>query len=420
MKIKATLIGLLIFAILILVSSVYGQNHNNHWYFGNQQAIDFSSGKPVVLNNSQMLSLEANASFSDPSTGELLLYTNGQQIWNRKHEIMENGDHLWGHQSATQGTMMICPMPSSPNKLYVFHIDRNGSARNHNGALNYSIVDMNLDGGLGAVVEGEKNIELMAESTEKVSVIRHENGCGLWVIGHLRNSDEYRAHLLTDRGILDTIISTIGSIHRADSTTATIGEMAVSMDGKKLAVIVHQKNIIELFDFDRQSGQLTNPLKLAGQFHDYGIAFSPNGKLLYVSNFAAESHLRQYHISDWNQEQADTTMIVIGSCESDELKFGGLQMGPDGILYLKRSTAEEFPDSLAAVIYPDRQGVACGFVKNYLYLPLNHGAHAYGPELNFSNLMNTNALPFESDCFRTGSREGRKSDEFITNRRKRR
>ena len=175
-----------------------------------------------------------------------------------------------------------------------------------------------------------------------------------------------------------------------------------------------------LFDFDRASGKVSNPLKLEGQFHDYGIAFSPNGKLLYVSNFAEKSHLRQYNISGWNQVQADTTMIVLGTCESDELKFGGLQMGPDGILYMKRSTAEEFPDSLAAILFPNKVGLDCGFVRNYLYLQLNHGAHAYGPELNFSNLMNTDDLPFESDCFRTGSTEGRKQDETTANRRKQR
>ena len=419
MRIKATLIGLLIFAFLILVSSAYGQLHNNHWYFGNQQAIDFSSGKPTVLNNSQMLSIEASASFSDPLTGELLLYTNGQQIWNRNHEPMQNGSGLWGHQSATQGTI-ICPQPGSSNLLYVFHIDRNGFAQNHNGSLNYSVVDMNLDNGLGAVIDGQKNIELMKESTEKVSVVRHENGCGLWVIGHVRNSKEFRAHLWTDLGISDTVISLVGSVHDADTTTATIGEMAVSGNGEKLALLVHQKNIIELFDFDRASGKVSNPLKLEGQFHDYGIAFSPNGKLLYVSNFAEKSHLRQYNISGWNQVQADTTMIVLGTCESDELKFGGLQMGPDGILYMKRSTAEEFPDSLAAILFPNKVGLDCGFVRNYLYLQLNHGAHAYGPELNFSNLMNTDDLPFESDCFRTGSTEGRKQDETTANRRKQR
>jgi hypothetical protein len=398
MRIGATLITLLVFVVLLLVSTAYGQNHNNHWYFGNQQAIDFSSGAPVALNDSKMLSIEANSSYSHPENGQLLIYTNGESIWNANHDIMPNGSDLWGHQSATQGTI-ICPLPASPHMLYVFHIDRNGFAQNYNGSLNYSIVDLRLENGLGDVLSDSKNIELMTESTEKLTIIPHANQCGFWVIGHKRNSNEFFAHLLDDQGISEAVTSTVGSIHEADSSTATIGEMTASLKGDRIALLIHQKQLIELFKFDRESGKLSSVISLEGEYHDYGIEFSPNGELLYVSNFAKKSSLRQYVVSEWNKKQADSTKLIIGQCEKDELKFGGLQLGPDGVLYLKRSTGDTFPDSLGAILYPNKVGKACGFKKNYLFLPLGFGAHAMGPELNFSNLISMNALPFASECF---------------------
>ncbi|MBN4073099.1 hypothetical protein JYT74_03550 [Crocinitomix catalasitica] len=419
MRIRVTLVFLLLFMLLLAVSSAYGQNHNNFWYFGNQQALDFSSGNPVAVNNSQMLSIEANSSYSNPRTGELLLYTNGQAIWNAKHDTMPNARGLWGHQSATQGTI-VCPLPGSANLIYVFHIDRNGFAANHNGSLNYSIVDMRLDEGRGDIIDGSKNLELMAESTEKVTIIQHTNQCGFWVIAHKRNSNEFRAHLLTDLGISVTVISKVGSNHRADSLTATIGEMTASLAGDQIALLIHQQELIELFKFDSETGIVSNPLTLDGKYHDYGIEFSPDGKLLYVSNFASESSLRQYCISDWNRVQTDTSEIILGFCRKDELKFGGLQLGPDSVLYLKRSTGENFPDSLAAILKPDVAGEGCTFVKNYMHLPLNHGAHAYGPELNFSNLISGRALPLNIGCFESQgsihSEVEEKSTKLVANR----
>ncbi|MCG8577605.1 MAG: hypothetical protein MI810_22180 [Flavobacteriales bacterium] len=387
-------LGLICFCASLIA---YGQKHNNFWYFGNQQAIDFSNGQVISVSNSQMQSIESSSSYSNPETGELLLYTNGQAIWNAQHDTMPNGGGIWGHQSATQGSI-ICPLPGSKNLLYVFHIDKNGFAQLYNGSLNYSVVDLNLDDGLGDVIPTQKNIELMSNSTEKVSIIKHTDGCGFWVLAHKDGTNEFHAHHLTDKGFSETIVSAVGTVHEDTASTSTVGEMSVSLNGDKIALVVHKQQLIEIFDFNAENGTVSAPIKLQGEEYDYGIEFSPNGQLLYVSNFGKNGSLRQYNLTLKTSSEIEASAIKLKENEEDELRYGGLALGPDSVLYVKRSTYELFPDSLGAILSPDSLGIQCNFVPNYIYVPLNHGAHAYGPELNFSNLMGNNALPLQSNC----------------------
>jgi hypothetical protein len=174
--------------------------------------------------------------------------------------------------------------------------------------------------------------------------------------------------------------------------------MSVSLNGDKIALVVHKQQLIEVFDFNAENGTVSAPVKLQGEEYDYGIEFSPNGQLLYVSNFGKNGSLRQYNLTLKTSSEIEASAIKLKENEEDELRYGGLALGPDSVLYVKRSTYELFPDSLGAILSPDSLGIQCNFVPNYIYVPLNHGAHAYGPELNFSNLMGNNALPLQSNC----------------------
>ncbi|HOZ88173.1 MAG TPA: hypothetical protein PL029_10455, partial [Bacteroidia bacterium] len=63
---------------LLLISKVIvGQNDSKKWYFGNQAGLDFMTNPPTILTNGAMTNLEGCASIADPTTGNLLFYTNG-------------------------------------------------------------------------------------------------------------------------------------------------------------------------------------------------------------------------------------------------------------------------------------------------------------------------------------------------------
>jgi hypothetical protein len=96
-----------LFVVLCLQQELNAQRANNLWYFGDSAAIDFNSSPPSSRIDSRMYAPEGSASIADRRTGELLFYTNGEQIWNSSHEIMINGDALEGHRSSLQSSVIV-------------------------------------------------------------------------------------------------------------------------------------------------------------------------------------------------------------------------------------------------------------------------------------------------------------------------
>lgn len=96
-------IPLIIFSLAFRIC--YAQKEGNTWYFGSYAGVDFNSGSPVALTNSGMYDFEGCASISDPATGSILFYTNGNQVWNANHTVMANGSGLTGDQSSAQAAL---------------------------------------------------------------------------------------------------------------------------------------------------------------------------------------------------------------------------------------------------------------------------------------------------------------------------
>ncbi|MCE7934206.1 MAG: hypothetical protein DYG96_06395, partial [Chlorobi bacterium CHB2] len=67
----------LLITLLLLPPFLHSQQQYNRWFFGRNAGLDFSSGSPIPLYGGAMTTEEGGASFSDPATGQLLLYTNG-------------------------------------------------------------------------------------------------------------------------------------------------------------------------------------------------------------------------------------------------------------------------------------------------------------------------------------------------------
>jgi len=151
---------------LIFVLPLCAQRETANWYFGSNSGLDFNSGNAQVLSGGQLSTTEGCSTVSD-NNGSLLFYTNGVEIWNKNHDIMQNGSGLLGSDSSSQSAIVV-PNVSNPNIYYVFTADVYQAYANGGGGngFNYSIVDMSLDGGLGRVIS--KNISLLHQSSDKV------------------------------------------------------------------------------------------------------------------------------------------------------------------------------------------------------------------------------------------------------------
>ncbi len=336
------------------------------WYFGDGAGLDFSSDPPTVLTDGQTFSREASSVATD-QLGNLLFYTDASKLFNRNHQLMPNGNNLDGHASTTQ--TLILPQPGQPWRFFVFtpnSYDNLGSGK----GLSYSVVDMSLDGGLGDVVPGQKNIELIPQSlfTEKITATRHCNGEDWWILVKERGNNRFRAYPLSAAGLgapVNTNIGTPGSLAEPN----VIGCLKFSPNGRKVVNTLYHSNAIERFDFDNSTGQLQNPLTLAapGLSGAYGVEFSPNGQLFYVTNLGAPSRIWQFDLNAGTPAAMFQSSNVL-ALFPDQYRFGQLQRAPNGKIYVTNTFPLQFTPTLGIIHHPNVQGLGCQYQQGGLNL----------------------------------------------------
>lgn len=379
-KMKLRLIFLLL--ILTFITS-YGQKQGSVWYFGDHAGLDFNTGNPIAITNGATYDVgsdgsEGTAVISD-SSGSLLFYTNGQNIWNKNHQIMPNGDSLLGNVSSTQAALIVA-QPGSSRYFYVFTTDDFYNDQLKYG-FRYSIVDICLDNGFGDVIISQKNIKLLDTVAEKLTAVRHANGIDYWVITHKYFSDAFYSYHLSSSGIVDTVISHVGSIHPTGmiGLGGAIGQLKASPNGQKLAIVNAQSapNIAEYFNFDKNTGIVSNCVSVqTNQYYGYyGVSFSPDNSKLYIACCLNANGIYQFDLNAGNGNsdsvRASKTLIV-GYWNSF-----GIQLANNGKIYVVRSGNSG--KYLSVINNPNNLGLNCNYIDSAIYL---------GGKTSFYNLPN--------------------------------
>lgn len=336
------------------------------WYFGDKAGLDFSGGNPEPLTNGVLQSFEGSA-VATSAAGQLLFYTNGGStpyqgaIWNRNHQMMPNGNltGAGGCNSSIQSSLIL-PLPNSGSRHYLFTTDcmENGAT----GGLRYNIIDMNLDGGLGDVaVKGRKLADAVDES---LTAIQHANGKDWWVVSHKMHTDSFYVYHLTENGITGLVKNKIGN-----TTPDYAGALVASPDGEKL---VHAgQSFTSLFKFDKATGKISEHVDLGTA--GYTAAFSPNCNMLYVGDGVGKN-IFQFTLA---AEDIAGTKFHVGTI--DATGVGGMQLGPDGKIYIARFLSS---NALSVIADPNRRGSRCTFVDRGINLG---GRIAKGGLPNFPN-----------------------------------
>jgi gliding motility-associated-like protein len=379
-----------ILSILILLCTYsHAQKEGNIWYFGEHAGLDFNSGTAVPLNDGKLNTLEGCATISDEN-GDLLFYTNGSVVFNKNHTTMPNATALLGHWSSTQSAIIV-KKPESNKIYYIFTVD---GATGNKGGLNYSVVDMTLDGGLGDILTNTnlqfiKNIPLIPKTCEKVTAIKHLNGSDFWIISRLENSNTFHSYLLTAIGIDTTpVITNIGPVHNH-----TTGYMKGSPNGNYIAA-ANINSGFDLFKFDNTTGVLSNVMsfiKPNKMISVYGLEFSPNSKLLYTSSSGnAGGTIYQYNLLSGSMTDIDNSKIIIANFS----KGGAIQLAPDNKIYHVRTNSK----SLGAINSPDTVGLGCNYISNAVNLGYV-GSCKKGLPSFYSSIFSEKSFKVEHFCY---------------------
>jgi len=360
---------LLCIALLSLVDTATAQREYDTWHFGAGYILDFRSGTPTPTTGSWMWQDEGCAVWCDRRTGNTLFYTNGIDVYNRNNQLMPNGSGLYGHESAVQSALIV-PVPCDTNRFYIFTADQMGYITTGPAprGLNYSILDMRLQGGLGDITS--KNVPLLNPASERITAVAHANGYDYWVIGHSRAANTFYAWRVTGAGISAPVVSVAGINQGPSAPLAaafTLGALKASPNGRKLAMTAYSLNLVEIFDFDPSTGRVTNgiPVYQGPMFNIrtpvYGVTFSPDNTKLYL---AALGVLQQYDVSLATPAAIIASGVTVASSDAPAANVSGfMQIGPDGKVYIVH-------DSLwiGVVNNPNLRGNACGYTsRRYQY-----------------------------------------------------
>lgn len=382
-----------IFFLLIFIQ-LHAQKEANIWYFGLNAGLSFSSGLPLPLSNSVMSTFEGTATISD-GNGNLLFYTDGRTIFNKNHEVLSNGTGLFGDVSSTQSSIII-PFPSSYNKpltRYDKYIVVTSDWANGNKGVNYSVVDMNLDGGLGEVIS-KNNYLFGTTSTEKLCGVKHKNGCDYWLIAKPVGNVNYFSYLITGSGVNSTpVISNAGPVSQT-----SVGSLKSSVNNKLISVTQSDATPnkgVYVYDFDNQTGVLT--LKFSDTTLTaipYSQEFSIDGTKLYVSQLNSRDII-QYDLLVSSNADFVNSKQVIGTTnipfDVNNYTACAMQMGIDSKIYISLSDTK----TLAVINEPELSGVQCDFKDQAVTINPN-GKVSLGLPNFLSNLFNQ--IAYKQTC----------------------
>ncbi len=342
---------ILILALFVSTLSVYGQKESAIWYFGQHAGLDFREHFPLPLTDGQTNTSEGVASVSD-SLGNLLFYTDGRTIWNRNHGIMAAG--LSGDSVSTHSATII-PNRNNPDQYFVFTTKQVSSPDDDNYGGNYYIVDFTNDA-LGEVIydhSEETGFEgILKNSTEKFAAVPYlqttEEGSTIpsyRLLMHGFRNDSF-AHYNLDSLIHHFRYQAIGSWH-LDSVNddgshgGASGQMKVSMQGNRVAVALEGERRFEVYNFNKETGELSNPIflpagdRIGGKTKfirmAYGVEFSPSGRYLYGTSKDG-GWIYQWDLNIRAVAEMRARVSFIRS--NPELNCGALQLAPNGKIYV--------------------------------------------------------------------------------------
>lgn len=401
------------FLVILLISLVYqdaiAQNESQNWIFGYKAGLSFSAdGAVQYITGSTMDAAEGSACISDAS-GNLLLYTDGRNVYDRNHIIMPGGNYLegtglMGDTSATQAAVIV-PRPGYPDIYYIFTVDEphhqnaqtypapfNGAYSNPSGTvpqdddglnngLNYSIVDLSLTGSNGSI--GDVQLpnqhlvtynpaivdELKYKCSEKLTAVRNAAMSGYWVLTHFK--DRFYAFEVTAAGVnAQPVISEVGpDVPLSGYRRNAIGAIKASRDGQMIAVAHNQKGTatgtvalnggVYLYDFNTSTGIVSNQRIVNANTTPYGVEFSPLRTKLYVTyeHYNGFGGLYQY---DLLAQDVGASPVMLSVDD-----YGALQLAPNGKIY-KAQNSSQF---LAVINNPEEDGFSCGHDSFGLVLP---------------------------------------------------
>jgi hypothetical protein len=386
------IVSIVFIITLVFSTDLISQKEDYIWLFGlsdiditedslwGSSNIDFNYDPPKVYYVPDRISdfQETNTSLCD-EYGDILCYTNGMFICNGDNDIIENGDSItygpfWEYWNLEfpdgnyykfglpiRTGAIFLPVPNNKDQILLFHEDVDIETWTVDKVY---VTNINISDNKSEVIFKDSLLIEDTLSSGKMMACRHANGRDWWLLKTVTDHDEFYTFLIDSEGVHMVTKQKIGSF-----SGRGIGQSVFSPDGSMFAMINGHKEgwdgiKIQLYDFDRSTGLLSNYREdvLNNGFLEVpaGIAFSPDGNLLYACN---KRNVYQY---DLNSIDFVLSKQVVAEYDGYEhvytnsgypTYFGSMRLGADGRIYIVPCSAAN--REMHRIEYPNDRGEDC-------------------------------------------------------------
>jgi len=384
----------LFYLFFLFTHLLFGQDYDNNWLFGYNIGVhpyDTTFGTSRIIFDSlenpevrfegysQIDFQECNVSMSNRK-GDYIFSFNGYFIEDASFNIMQGGDYFnpYNPEAGTgyilpQGAICL-PYPNHDNQYVLMQGTKKTIDEPDFGPsiieLYYSIIDMEKNGGIGAVIVKKGLILADTLNFGLITACKHANGRDWWVIQNETETNNFYKILITPDSIFWNKQVAVG-----DTAILGLGQAVFTPDGEKYIIFgtisPGTGQIIEIYDFDRCTGLLSNHRRIQS-WTDYlsfsgGAAISPNSRYLYTPS---DHYIFQYDL--WAADigaSKDTVARFDGFFDQSSYftsRFYLAQLAPDGKIYIN---AKNGIHQLTVIHYPDKAGDACMVEQHGLALP---------------------------------------------------
>jgi hypothetical protein len=224
-------------------------NRTRNWHFGHGAGLRFDPDSIYQVQTS--IHTDEAAAVHTSKDGDLLLYSNGESIWNAEHQVIHNGNLLLGHHSSNLGSVFVFH-ENNPDSIYLFNTYYNISTTKE-----FSVNLIVREADTFRVVY--KDSVLMYSVCEPIAVVKANNGKDIWITVHEFGANNLYSYLLTSQGVVPCPVVSKSFSIPFGSPQAAYFDMVFSVDGKHL--IKSNTNLsspiinrIELYSFNNLKG----------------------------------------------------------------------------------------------------------------------------------------------------------------------
>lgn len=336
----------LITAFILSVFCVHSQSLPLKWYFGYKLGLNFTKGSPYIIRgqtgvtakkgiaNQSMYMIE-NEPFlvTGDENGNVLFYSDGRRVWN---------DNYWECDSilkASRSHSQILGVQLPESDATYLLLTPNGT---RDIVHSWSFTEIEIKN----KIKVTKTDQIFAHGKfmQGATIVPHCNGRDYWAVLHKVGNEniDYYSFLIDRNGIQKPVISKGDFDVILGKDNSQHSQISVSSVNNSFNVIAtafygHGKNGgVELMDFDNKSGKLKR-LAWLDNFTDpsdvYGVCFSPNDSLLYVTECEGEK-VNQFRVYYNTESKINASRMVLHHGSQTSARFGQIQMGPDSCLYI--------------------------------------------------------------------------------------